>query len=104
MVITGGGRRRCRVCGADHAACGPATSTTPVDARVVMKESSVGELRTYKARVNGMDTTLKLTEEDAKNLYPDAELVSESGGEQATAPSQKNRLAANKARATVENK
>lgn len=32
----------------------------------------MGELREYRVRQGGMETTMKLSDEDAKNLYPDA--------------------------------
>jgi hypothetical protein len=94
----GRGQRRCAVCGESHATCGPTTTSMPVDGWFVdTKEAPVGELRTYKTKVNGMETTVQLTEEDAEKLYPDATLVE---GESTA----KARATSNKARPGTENK
>lgn len=97
MLITSGvARAVCPVCGQPHTACGPRTSTTPVDERLEPEVTTVGERRKYKVRLNGNDTVLNLSEEELK-LYPDAEPVD--------APQRKTRTAqADKARRGVENK
>lgn len=96
MALVGGGRRSCRVCGKEHTACGTPTFTVPVDLRT-REENPVGELRLYRAVVNGNVTTLKLTEADAE-LYPGAELVAP---EAPAVPRTRARRAANKARPQV---
>ena len=64
---------KCKVCGAAHASCGPATIATviPVDERVTLrKEGTVGDLKRYEVEVPGRNgrvtrTTLLLSDEDA---------------------------------------
>lgn len=58
----------------------------------------MGELRDYRVKVNGTETVLSLSDEDAKNLYPDATLVEDDEAQPAKA-----RTTANKAR-TAETK
>ena len=61
-------RGRCPTCGAEHAACGTASDTVPVDAR--MEVAAVGgPLKKYEVTTaDGYVTTMKLNEEDAKRL------------------------------------
>lgn len=101
MYPTGGGRRRCPVCGAPHHGCGAPTSTTPVDERVMIEEAPVGELRQYHVKVNGHDTILKLSANDAEKLYPEATLVTPAT---VAAPRARARTTPNKARLATENK
>lgn len=56
----------------------------------------MGELRKYTVKVNGFDTVLNLSEEDAK-LYPDAKPAGEEPAADERAA--KTRVAPNKARA-----
>lgn len=61
----------------------------------------MAERKQYRVRLNGTDTVMNLTEEDAATLYPDnAELIDSSSDEPAPA---KARATSNKAR-TTENK
>lgn len=62
---------KCKVCGAPHKACGPASTVIPVDQRITEGGSTVG-LKKYQISVprRGGDvvTTVKLSDEDAKRL------------------------------------
>lgn len=65
----------------------------------------MGERQKYKVRINGNDTVLNLTPEDAEKLYPDnAEPVTDEPAEKPDPATSKARLTANKARYTAENK
>lgn len=55
----------CKICGAPHAACGPASTSIPVDQRVTRREQTMG-LKRYETEVRGTRTTLLLSDEDAK--------------------------------------
>lgn len=98
LATGGGGRRTCPVCGAAHAACGGPTSTSPVDRLTIQEVFAVGERKKYNAKVNGFDTVLNLTAEEAEKLYPEATPVGSAD------VSPKARTTQNKARATTENK
>lgn len=78
----------CKVCGAPHKACGPSTTVIPIDQRITRREDIVGVKR-YPTTVNGTETILVLSDEDAKR----AGLFKEK----AAAPKNKSRTAANKA-------
>lgn len=64
----------------------------------------MGELHKYRAKVNGHDTVLKLSDDDAAKFYPDAERIDGAATADASAdattarPARKTRAAANKAR------
>lgn len=65
----------CPLCGAQHAVCGRAADTTPVD--VLARKGTTVATQKYRVTVNGHQTTMKLSAEDAK-AYPDARPVDES--------------------------
>ncbi|MFC5992944.1 hypothetical protein ACFQE5_01815 [Pseudonocardia hispaniensis] len=89
ITSRGGG---CPVCGAPHAACGPATTTVGVDERI--EEMVMSELREYHVTVNGHDTVMNLNEQDAARLGgTPVDAASASAG-----PEEKARAAANKSR------
>jgi hypothetical protein len=58
----------CRVCGAAHAACGPATTVIGVDMTQLMEAPTVGPLKPYRVVVAGNATVLNLTEAEATRL------------------------------------
>lgn len=58
---------RCKLCGAPHSSCGPATTVVPIDHKVTRKEDGM-TLNRYETTVNGNHTTLLLSDEDAKRL------------------------------------
>ena len=63
----------------------------------------MAELREYRVRQGGMETTMKLSDEDAKNLYPDAVPVEDSGSGSDEDSGVKARTTSTRAR-TTENK
>lgn len=61
---------KCKVCGAPHAVCGPATTVAPVDTYITEGGQTVG-LKRYEVTVEGRrphTTTLLLSDEDAKRM------------------------------------
>lgn len=94
-------RGACPACGAQHAACGTASDTVPVDTNV--KEAVVGAaLRRYIVTTPaGVETLMKLNQEDAQRLgavSPDPE--PEATSSESTPPPEEKTAAppANKAR------
>lgn len=89
---------RCPVCGAQHAACGAAPDTTPVDER--MEVAAVGgPLKKYEVTTpSGVKTTMKLNEDDAKRLGVLKEPTETSTEESAPEPAAKKRAVSNKSR------
>lgn len=74
MLLTTTTAGGCPLCGAHHAICGPPSAATPVDLAAA-KESTVATEK-YRVTVNGHQTTMKLSADDAK-AYPDAVPVDE---------------------------
>jgi hypothetical protein len=67
----------CLLCGAPHATCGrPGSPAVPVD-RLITIPKGDPVLKKYRTTVNGMETTLKLSDADAE-AYP-GELTEVSG-------------------------
>jgi hypothetical protein len=62
-------RGRCP-CGAEHAACGPPSSSAPIDFDQLTQEAAVGgALRKYRVTVRpGVETVMKLNAADAERL------------------------------------
>jgi hypothetical protein len=58
---------RCKLCGAPHSSCGPATTVVPIDHNVTKKGDAM-TLNRYETTVNGNHTTLLLSDEDAKRM------------------------------------
>lgn len=60
----------------------------------------MGELHKYRATVNGNETVLKLSEDDARALYPDAQRIDAETSAAASdePPVRKTRAASHKAR------
>jgi hypothetical protein len=57
------------VCGEQHAACGPAPDTTPVDERIEEVAAVGGPLKRYEVTTSpGVTTTMKLNDADAERL------------------------------------
>lgn len=86
--------RRCPICGAQNGACGPAGTGNPIviDRRY---DDMSGELNNYEVVLdNGLTTTLRLTDADAKKRGLSAGKASTSS--KARAPQNKARSAANK--------
>lgn len=98
-------RGRCPVCGEQHAACGPASETVPVDERMEVATVS-GPLKKYDVTMpSGVTTTMKLNEDDAKRLGvldADSGSQQEPAEEPAEAPAAKSRPARNKARTAAD--
>ena len=95
-------RGRCPTCGAEHAACGTASDTVPVDQR--MEVAAVGgPLKKYEVTTPG--TTLKLNEEDARRLgvLDEPKADTEEQAAEAEAPA-KARTVRNKSRSASSNK
>ncbi|MFV8127538.1 hypothetical protein [Streptomyces syringium] len=101
-------RGRCP-CGAEHAACGPPSTVTPVDIPDQEVAAVGGPLKKYRYVTDaGHETTLKLNEADAElrgltdDDLADAPPAPEAAGKPAakarTAAPNKARTAANKAR------
>lgn len=60
-------RGRCPVCGADHAACGPAAPIASVDARgEVVDVQDGGPLSVYEVASGGVVLRLRLSQADAR--------------------------------------
>lgn len=58
---------RCPLCGAAGSACGPHRPVNPVDSPALrVKEPGMAGLSNYDVVINGMATTLRLSEQDAK--------------------------------------
>src|SRR5688572_7861707 len=72
-------RRRCPVCGADHATCGGPTTTTPVDVYDTKgnRVSDQSTLARYEVTVNGRKTVMKLTASEARKRGDDARQLSD---------------------------
>lgn len=81
----------CKLCGAPHSTCGPASTAVPVDQRIERRESIVGVKR-YETTVNGTETILLLSDEDAKAVGLKVAAESKS----AAKPANKSRTAQNK--------
>jgi len=79
----------CPLCGAAHAACGLATSTVGIFiAPEPQRKESDMALQDYEVEVNGVKTTLRLSDADAKARGLEAK--------KAAAPANKSRAASNK--------
>lgn len=79
----------CPLCGAAHAACGQATTTVGVFiAPAPQRKETDMTLKDYEVEVNGVKTTLRLSDEDAKARGLEAKKTA--------APANKSRTAANK--------
>lgn len=65
---------KCLICGAAHAACGPASTVVPIDGRVTpRKDTDMGALKRYEVEVEGRKgrtttTTLLLSDDDAERM------------------------------------
>lgn len=57
---------QCRICGAQHASCGPVSTVVPVDHRAERREGDTMTLKRYETTINGHKTTLLLSPEEAK--------------------------------------
>jgi hypothetical protein len=63
--VTGPGGGRCPLCGTGHAACGPPSTSVPVDHNI--EEAAVsGPLRRYRIVMHGTETVMRLNEADAE--------------------------------------
>ncbi|GAA0454272.1 hypothetical protein ABZ951_00505 [Streptomyces sp. NPDC046215] len=101
-------RGRCP-CGAEHAACGPPSTVTPVDIPDQEVAAVGGPLKNYRYVTDaGHETTLKLNAADAElRGLTDDDLVDapQPAPDDADKPTAKGRAAApNKARTTAANK
>lgn len=63
-------------CGAENATCGPPSSVVPVDQLIEEVPAVSGPLKKYKVTRGGVETVMKLSDDDAKRLGvgPDAAL------------------------------
>lgn len=59
-------RGRCPICGAEHAACGPAAPVDPITSGEEVVDVQGGPLSEYDVVVNGARLRLRLSEEDAR--------------------------------------
>lgn len=93
------------MCGGEHAACGTAPESTPVDENMEVAVVA-GSLQKYEVTTpNGTVTTMKLNEDDARRLgvlneSPSAAPASENPSEPEKVPAKK-RAVSNKARTTA---
>lgn len=85
--------RRCPICGTQNSTCGPTgTGTNPIG--IERRGDMAGELKHYEVELdNGLTTTLRLTEADARKRG----LTAGKGGAKSRTPQNKARSAANKA-------
>lgn len=95
---------RCKICGAAHSVCGPATTVIPVDERIENRKQGDMSLQRYTiatGRRGEHTTTVKLTEAEAKRVG-----ATPVGGEKKAAKpaSNKARTPRNKTGKTVEKK
>ncbi len=87
------------MCGVQHAACGPATTHTPVDLALSEESKTMGAPRKYNTKVHGYDTVLSLNDDDAKARgLTDADLVDAQSKDDSATSTEKARTPANKAR------
>lgn len=61
-------RGRCPICGGEHAACGTPSESTPVDERMEVAAVGVPLKRYTVTTPSGVETMMKLNEDDAKRL------------------------------------
>lgn len=82
---TAGGRCPC---GAEHAACGPPSTTVPVDQTIEEVAAVSGPLKKYQVTLpNGAETVMKLSAADAERRgLTDADLAPETGAEHGSQP------------------
>lgn len=83
----------CPLCGAPHSTCGQATSTVGIFIAPAPqgKDGDDMSLKDYEVEVNGVKTTLRLTDADAK-----ARGLAAPEAKKAPAPANKSRAAKNK--------
>lgn len=55
-------------CGAENATCGPPSSVVPVDQLIEEVPAVSGPLKKYKVTRGGVETVMKLSDDDAKRL------------------------------------
>jgi hypothetical protein len=77
------------LCGEIHAACGPRGTGDPIT--ITPGRRTVGELKPYAATIHGHETTLMLTDDEAK-----ARGLADVADKQARPASNKSRTASNK--------
>lgn len=59
-------RGRCPICGAEHAACGPAAPVNPITSGEEVVYVQGGPLSEYDVEVNGVKLRLRLSEAEAR--------------------------------------
>ena len=59
-------RGRCPICGAEHAACGPAAPVDPITSGEEVVDVQGGPLSEYDVEVNGVMLRLRLSEAEAR--------------------------------------
>lgn len=59
-------RGRCPICGAEHAACGPAAPVNPITSGEEVVDVQGGPLSEYDVEVNGVMLRLRLSEAEAR--------------------------------------
>jgi hypothetical protein len=96
------------MCGAQHAACGAASDSVPVDERMEVAVVG-GPLKKYNVSTpSGVETTMKLNQEDAKRLGvlegAETEASTEADSEPAEAPTKARTTTRNKARTAAATK
>ncbi|MFI5685900.1 hypothetical protein [Streptomyces sp. NPDC051636] len=62
-------------CGAENATCGPPSSVVPVDQLIEEVAAVSGPLKKYKVVRGGVETVMKLSDDDAKRLGVDTDDV-----------------------------
>ena len=92
--------QRCPVCGTAHAACGTPTTVVGVDELVELETKTMAELKEYTVVVNGHETVMSLTEQDAQRLGGTPVGESSESSEKARQVSTKARTARNKSAAS----
>ncbi|MFJ4322249.1 hypothetical protein ACIP3A_03885 [Streptomyces tricolor] len=55
-------------CGAENAACGPPSNVVPVDQLIEEVPAMSGPLKKYRVKRGGVETVMKLSDDDAKRL------------------------------------
>lgn len=55
-------------CGAENATCGPPSNAVPVDQLIEEVPAVSGPLKKYRVTRNGVETVMKLSDDDAKRL------------------------------------